>query len=150
MSWEKGALFWWGCDKKLGSPHEEEEDFAGDAVVFKGRSNKNHRSPVPVRSNLNFPQPPPPPFGEEFFRACLSVPYRMKDAYDFCPEPLPWTNYTKDFKEVLDYIMFTHGTATVLQAVPIPPEEELSVNYALPNAKYASDHLALIVDMKLH
>lgn len=150
MSWEKGTLFWWGCDKKLGSPHEEEEEIAGDSLKFKESSEKNTRSPVPIRSTLNFPQPPPPPFGEEFFRACLSVPFRMKDAYDSCSEPLPWTNYTKDFKEVLDYIMFTHGTATVLQAVPIPPEEELSENYALPNAKYASDHLALIVDMKLH
>lgn len=153
VSWEKGTLFWYGGDKKLGTPYEEEEEEVvngkpAGAGGLDGPSAHVGGAAPPIRSPLHFPPPPPPPFGEEFYRTELSVPFRMKDAYDSCPTPLPWTNYTRDFKEVIDYIMVSHGRAEVLQAVPIPPEEELCSNCALPNEKYASDHLALIADIK--
>lgn len=158
VSWEKGTLFWYGCDKKLGTPHEEEEEediVDGRDPTVPGSPRRGlaahaspQRRPLPVRSPLSFPPPPPPPFGEEFYRTELHTLFRMKDAYDHCPSPLPWTNYTRDFKEVIDYIMFSHGSAMVLQAVPIPPEEELCTNCALPNEKYASDHLALVADLQ--
>lgn len=127
-SWEKGKKFWWGSDRQLGGAPDD--DVEGEKV---------QTETVP---------PPPPPFGEVFFHEWLEVPLRLEDTYVFCSEPLPWTNYTRTFKEVIDYIMVTAGAASVLQAVPIPPESELKRNVALPNEIYASDHIALITDLR--
>lgn len=121
-SWEKGNLFFWGCDKKLG--------FGNEGVTL----------PTNV---------PPPPFGVEFYRNRLVMPFRMTDSYSFCSSVVPWTTYSVTFKEVVDYVFFSHNAADVVQAVPIPEEEELSQNIALPNERYASDHVALVVDLKL-
>lgn len=122
-SWKKGLKFWFGCNRKLG---------------IEGTDMK-------VTNELQ----PPPPFGDTYFHHCLSAGYRMTDAYDACQIPLLWTNYTFSFKEVIDYIMFSEGSAEVVMAVPIPPERELNRNHALPNDTYASDHLALITDLRL-
>eukprot|EP00796_Vickermania_ingenoplastis_P007257 gene7257-5104_t len=133
-SWAKGKRFWWGCDKKLG------DDMCGEGEAGAAADEDEVAASRPA--------PPPPPFGEKFFATTLTAPLALADAYAACPEPLPWTNYAKNFKEVVDYILYTPEQMKVVQAVPIPPESELNRNCALPNDKYASDHVALIADLQ--
>lgn len=60
-----------------------------------------------------------------------------------------FTNYTDDFKGCLDYIFYQKCKMTVESTVPIPSEEELSKNVALPSRVYPSDHISLIADLKI-
>ncbi|KAK9744938.1 Endonuclease-reverse transcriptase [Popillia japonica] len=62
-----------------------------------------------------------------------------------------FTNYTEDFKGCLDYI-FCQNNVEITQVVPfppVPPEEELATDTALPNKYFPSDHIALVADLKL-
>ena len=58
------------------------------------------------------------------------------------------TNYTKDFKAVLDYIFIDSDHLTVERTVPLPPVNELMEFVALPSVYFPSDHLALVADLK--
>ena len=56
------------------------------------------------------------------------------------------TNYTKDFKGTLDYILHTLVT---LEVRPLPTEAECASEIALPNSKHGSDHLPLVATLGL-
>ena len=60
-----------------------------------------------------------------------------------------YTNYTLGFKDCLDYIWLEKAKFEVTQVVPFPSEEELALYSALPNIVFPSDHIALVVDVKL-
>jgi CCR4-NOT transcription complex subunit 6 len=63
----------------------------------------------------------------------------------------PWvTNYTVNFKGVLDYIWYSTHNLRPLSAAPVPDEERLTRNgEALPSTEYSSDHVMLISDMQV-
>ena len=58
------------------------------------------------------------------------------------------TNFTAEFKCVLDYIFVDATHLAVDRIVPLPSLEELSEFVALPSVYFPSDHLALVADLK--
>lgn len=134
-SWAKGRLFWWGCDRQLGY---SEEEFAEHTS-----SPSSSASPTVKKDTPESERPPL----ETYLAKNLHAGIALVDAYDRTDPSLPWTNYTMTFREVIDYIFFSEDSIDVLRTIPIPPESELSENYALPNAKYPSDHVALLADL---
>lgn len=58
------------------------------------------------------------------------------------------TNYTRDFKDLLDYIYIEPSHFKILRVAPFPSEEVLSKHTALPSCAFPSDHLAVIVDLE--
>lgn len=75
----------------------------------------------------------------------LSQPFSIKSA---CGTP-EYTNYTHLFSACLDYIFYQSDRLEVLQYAPLPTEEELKANTAIPSVVFPSDHVALIADLKL-
>jgi CCR4-NOT transcription complex subunit 6 len=60
------------------------------------------------------------------------------------------TNFTVNFKGVLDYIWYSHQNLRPLSAAPIPDEKALTRNgEALPSTEFSSDHLMLISDVQI-
>ncbi|CCW66562.1 unnamed protein product [Phytomonas sp. Hart1] len=160
VSWEKGRLFWWGCDRLLSwteeerlavSPNTQTAALTGDltdrpnrlAKAALGEDKSNEKGEIrKVSADVRQPL-------EVFFKDDLHSPFALVDAYAQTDPSMPWTNYTLTFREVIDYIFFSSDSIDVIQTVSIPPESDLSENHAIPNAKYPSDHLALIADLIL-
>jgi len=60
------------------------------------------------------------------------------------------TNYTMNFKGVLDYICYSVQTLRPLSASPVPDESILTKHGdALPSTEFSSDHIMLISDMQI-
>jgi len=60
------------------------------------------------------------------------------------------TNYTLNFKGVLDYICYSVQTLRPLSASPVPDESILTRHGdALPSTEFSSDHIMLISDMQI-
>jgi len=60
------------------------------------------------------------------------------------------TNYTMNFKGVLDYICYSVQTLRPLSASPVPDESVLTKHGdALPSTEFSSDHIMLISDMQI-
>ena len=60
------------------------------------------------------------------------------------------TNFTTNFKGVLDYIWYSAQNLRPLSTAPIPDESVLTRNgEALPSTEYSSDHIMLISDMQI-
>jgi CCR4-NOT transcription complex subunit 6 len=61
-----------------------------------------------------------------------------------------FTNYTTNFKGVLDYMWYSMQNLRPLSAAPVPPEAWLTRHgEALPSTQYSSDHIMLISDMQI-
>lgn len=59
-----------------------------------------------------------------------------------------YTNYAAGFQGCLDYIYYETSHLGVMQVVPLPSHEEVTQNTALPSIVFASDHIALVSDLK--
>ena len=57
------------------------------------------------------------------------------------------TNYTANFKAVLDYILIDTDHLELDRLVPLPTVGEVSEFVALPSVYFPSDHLALVADV---
>lgn len=77
--------------------------------------------------------------------------FSLGSAYHTVLGEEPWTtNYTLNFKGVLDYIWYSTHNLRPLSAAPIPDEERLTkCGEALPSTEYSSDHVMLISDMQI-
>lgn len=73
----------------------------------------------------------------------LSHPFKIANATG-----CSLTNYTEGFKECLDYIYYQTDHLKVLRTVPMPTEEQLSANIAIPSIVFPSDHVALVADFR--
>ena len=82
--------------------------------------------------------------GEEVEGLSMGHPFGMDTA---CGTP-KYTNYTSGFKDCLDYIFYEKDAFKVRQVVPFPSEEELSMNVAIPNMVFPSDHVACVADLE--
>jgi CCR4-NOT transcription complex subunit 6 len=61
-----------------------------------------------------------------------------------------FTNYTMQFKGVLDYMWYSTQNLRPLSAAPIPDESVLTrYGDALPSTQYSSDHIMQISDMQI-
>jgi hypothetical protein len=58
-----------------------------------------------------------------------------------------FTNYTRDFKDLLDYI-FVDDNVEIKRVFPFPDEVLLSSEVALPSKSFPSDHISVVVDLK--
>lgn len=69
----------------------------------------------------------------------------LKSSYeDYCAEGYPeFTNYTRGFKEVLDYIFYSEGLETISLG-KVPNSQDFKGVIGIPNQFYPSDHLPLI------
>nr|XP_016935605.1 2',5'-phosphodiesterase 12 [Drosophila suzukii]XP_016935614.1 2',5'-phosphodiesterase 12 [Drosophila suzukii] len=74
----------------------------------------------------------------------LSQPFKMVSA---CGAP-EFTHYTTLFSGCLDYIFYQNDRFELLKYVPLPTEEELKANTAIPSAVFPSDHVALVADLR--
>jgi CCR4-NOT transcription complex subunit 6 len=65
-----------------------------------------------------------------------------------------FTNYTREFKGTLDYILFTHDSLMPMSLLELPSDVELAPEgskpgeaaVGLPNAQWSSDHVALLAE----
>ena len=71
-------------------------------------------------------------------------PYKMDSA---CGTP-KYTNYTIEFKDCLDYIFYQTDRFEVSEVVPFPTESDLSLNTAIPNVVFPSDHIACVATLR--
>jgi CCR4-NOT transcription complex subunit 6 len=80
----------------------------------------------------------------------LDLASAMQVASPHGQEPL-YTNYTRDWKGTLDYIMFSPMRIRLMSvaAIPSPQELEAESGEGLPSAVYPSDHLMLCADVAL-
>lgn len=79
----------------------------------------------------------------------ISLPNLTHDLKLFSAAGFPlYTNYTKAFKDILDYIYIEKDRFTVSRIAPFPSDSILSENTALPSQIFPSDHLAVAVDIK--
>mmetsp|Transcript_37742 Transcript_37742/g.38411 ORF Transcript_37742/g.38411 Transcript_37742/m.38411 type:complete len:159 (+) Transcript_37742:141-617(+) len=61
-----------------------------------------------------------------------------------------YTNFHRDFQDILDYIYIQSQAGMEVERVaPFPPVEVLSEAVALPSPVFPSDHLSVVVDIKL-
>lgn len=74
----------------------------------------------------------------------LEQPFDIKSAFN-CPK---YTNFTVGFAACLDYIFYQTNNLQMLQAVPLPSEEELRSLTAIPSIVFPSDHLSLVADFE--
>jgi CCR4-NOT transcription complex subunit 6 len=77
--------------------------------------------------------------------------FRLGSAYNTVLGEEPWvTNYTQNFKGVLDYIWYTMPNLRPVAVAPVPDETALTRNGdALPSTEYSSDHIMLIAEMQI-
>jgi mRNA deadenylase 3'-5' endonuclease subunit Ccr4 len=59
-----------------------------------------------------------------------------------------FTNYTAEFRNLLDYIFVEDNRFEVLRVAPFPSEQVLAERTALPSAVFPSDHIAVAVDIR--
>jgi len=77
--------------------------------------------------------------------------FQLGSAYQtvFGEEPVQ-TNYTANFKGVLDYVWYSVPNLRPLSAAPIPDEQILTRHgEALPSTEFSSDHIMLISDIQI-
>lgn len=81
----------------------------------------------------------------------ISHSFQLGSAYQTVLGDEPWvTNFTLNFKGVLDYIWYSAQNLRPLSAAPIPEEAQLTKNgEALPNTEMSSDHVMLFSDMQV-
>jgi len=60
-----------------------------------------------------------------------------------------FTNYTTGFKDCLDYVLVQRARFQVLAVAPFPSEQVLSAAVALPSSVFPSDHVSVMVDLKM-
>eukprot|EP00126_Sphaerothecum_destruens_P004176 Sdes_comp18039_c0_seq1m7371 len=78
----------------------------------------------------------------------LSHPFHLKSAYASINE-LAFTNFTFDFKGVIDYIFYSHDMLTVSGIVGGVPLEYMNATFlGCPNPHFPSDHISLMTELK--
>jgi CCR4-NOT transcription complex subunit 6 len=75
----------------------------------------------------------------------MSHPFSLKSSYSTIGE-LPFTNYTPDFKEVIDYVWFSSNSLSVAGLLGEVDTDYMKRVPGFPNYHFPSDHLALWVE----
>lgn len=81
----------------------------------------------------------------------IKLDIQLQSAYQAVmgSEP-PYTNYTGNFKGVLDYVWFSSPHIRPLAVAPVPTAEDImKCGIALPNVQSSSDHIMLLCDIQL-
>lgn len=79
----------------------------------------------------------------------ISLPCLTHDMHLISAAGMPeYTNYTKGFKDLLDYIYVQSDHFKVVRVAPFPSTKDLLQFTALPSRVFPSDHLAVAVDLE--
>ncbi|KAL4781428.1 Endonuclease/exonuclease/phosphatase [Aspergillus varians] len=81
-------------------------------------------------------------------RVGMTHPFKLKSAYSTIGE-LSFTNYTPDFKDILDYIWYTSNTVHVSALLGDVDKEYLQRVPGFPNYHFPSDHIALFAEFSV-
>ncbi|KAK5685909.1 Glucose-repressible alcohol dehydrogenase transcriptional effector [Elasticomyces elasticus] len=84
----------------------------------------------------------------DFTRVGMSHPFSLKSAYANIPS-WPWTNYTPDFREVIDYAWYSTNSLQVSALLGEVDPEYMRTVPGFPNWQHPSDHLALYVEFQV-
>lgn len=84
-----------------------------------------------------------------FSRTGMSHDFTLKSAYGSIEEDMPFTNYTPDFVDVLDYIWFSANSLRVTGLLGKVDPDYLKKVPGFPNFHFPSDHLALVAEFKV-
>lgn len=60
---------------------------------------------------------------------------------------LPFTNCIQTFECVLDYVFYEQDAFELKKVIPLPSEQVIKQNVALPSEFFPSDHLPIIFEM---
>lgn len=82
----------------------------------------------------------------DFSRNGMSHPFSIKSSYGAIGE-LPFTNYTPDFKEVIDYVWYSSNAMQVTGVLGEVDPDYLRRVPGFPNYHFPSDHLPLQVEL---
>lgn len=78
-------------------------------------------------------------------RVGMTHPFKLRSAYGAIGE-LSFTNYTPDFKDILDYIWYSTNNLNVVGLLGEVDKEYLSKVPGFPNYHFPSDHIALLAE----
>ena len=81
-------------------------------------------------------------------RIGMSHPFKLKSAYSSINE-LNFTNYTPDFKDILDYIWYSSNSLNVTALLGDVDKEYLQRVPGFPNFHFPSDHIALLAEFSV-
>lgn len=81
-------------------------------------------------------------------RVGMTHPFKLKSAYGAIGE-LSFTNYTPEFKDILDYIWYSANALHVTGLLGEVDKEYLSKVPGFPNFYFPSDHLALLAEFSV-
>ncbi|EME39968.1 hypothetical protein DOTSEDRAFT_74737 [Dothistroma septosporum NZE10] len=84
----------------------------------------------------------------DFTRHGMSHPFSLKSAYGNIGE-LPFTNYTPDFRQVIDWVFYTTNTMQVLGLLDRVDTEYMRRVPGFPNHYFPSDHLPLMIEFQV-
>lgn len=85
-----------------------------------------------------------------FTRDGIDHPFSLRSAYaplNGTPDELPFTNYTPDFANVIDYIWYSTNTLEVVDLLGPPDAEHLARVPGFPNYHFPADHIQLVADL---
>ncbi|KNC96818.1 uncharacterized protein SPPG_08019 [Spizellomyces punctatus DAOM BR117] len=78
----------------------------------------------------------------------LQHKFALKSAYSHTGE-LEFTNFTPQFKGVIDYVWYSTNTLSVTGLLSSVDREYISRTVGFPNAHHPSDHLPLVVSLRV-
>lgn len=81
-------------------------------------------------------------------RVGMSHPFKLKSAYASVGE-LSFTNYTPDFRDILDYVWYSSNSLNVTALLGDLDKEYLQRVPGFPNFHFPSDHIALLAEFSV-
>ncbi|KAJ9500554.1 Glucose-repressible alcohol dehydrogenase transcriptional effector [Exophiala xenobiotica] len=82
-------------------------------------------------------------------RAGMSHQFTLKSSYAAIDDEMPFTNYTPNFVDVLDYIWYSSNTLRVVGLLGAIDPEYLKRVPGFPNFHFPSDHIAIVAEFKV-
>jgi CCR4-NOT transcription complex subunit 6 len=82
-------------------------------------------------------------------RAGMSHQFTLKSSYAAIDDDMPFTNYTPNFVDVLDYIWYSSNTLRVVGLLGAIDPEYLKRVPGFPNFHFPSDHIAIVAEFKV-
>ncbi|OAL32638.1 hypothetical protein AYO22_00251 [Fonsecaea multimorphosa] len=84
-----------------------------------------------------------------FSRAGMSHNFTLKSSYAAIDGEMPFTNYTPNFVDVLDYIWYSSNSLRVVGLLGAIDPEYLKRVPGFPNFHFPSDHIAIVAQFKV-
>jgi mRNA deadenylase 3'-5' endonuclease subunit Ccr4 len=137
--WESVNSFRWGA--------RDSECTPGGVITSPTKSSEDSAQPISSSSSANTNTDSSSPVKND--RSEISLPRLTHDMRLISAAGLPeYTNYTRGFKDLLDYIYVQSDHFRVVRVAPFPSTQDLLQFTALPSRVFPSDHLAVAVDLE--